>query len=314
MKGLRFGAQLWPQASDWPAFVQAATTAETAGWDSVWTWDHLTAIVGPWQQPVFEGWVAMAAVAASTSRVSVGLMVTANTFRTPGQTAKLVTTLDHVSAGRAVLGIGGAYVEREHRAFGIDFGRSPGERLDRLEEAVGIIRDLLDGKTVSIDGPTYRLEDGLVAPRPVQEHLPILIGGGGVRKTLRTVARHADAWNTNGTLDEVLERDRILREHCAVEGRDPDSIERTVSFPALIRDDPAEAEVAYRAVCRHNGVEEIPGFRPLLGSPQALADRLRPFVANGFSTIVVRFPAPYDPETLGRIGEVRAALAGDPGA
>jgi len=307
---IRFGAQLWSQASDWPAYLGAATAAEAAGWDSVWTWDHLTAIQGPWEQPIFEGWLAMGAFAARTSRVRLGLMVAANTFRGPGHTAKLATTLDHASGGRATLGIGGAYFEREHDAFGIDFGSSQGERLDRLDESVGLIRRLLDGERVDHDGPAYHLHDALVLPRPLQAHLPILIGGSGPKKTLRTVARYADAWNTNGSLEDVLARDAILREHCAAVGRDPTTIERTISFPVVLRDDPAEADRAYRSICVHNGMEAITGMPVLLGSPAAVADRLRPYVTRGFASIIVRLPAPYDAETIARIGEVRTALAG----
>ncbi|HYL40894.1 MAG TPA: LLM class flavin-dependent oxidoreductase, partial [Candidatus Binatus sp.] len=110
----------------------AAVSAEAAGWDSVWVWDHLMSIIGPDDQPILEGWTALAAIAALTSRVRVGLMVGANTFRNPGLTAKLATTLDHVSGGRAVLGLGGAWFEREHEAFGIEFGASVGARLDWL--------------------------------------------------------------------------------------------------------------------------------------------------------------------------------------
>src|SRR2546422_6412528 len=113
----------------------AALAAEAGRWDGLWTWDHLLAIQGPWEQPIFEGWLTLAAWSALTSRVTVGLMVGANTFRNIGLTAKLATTLDQVSGGRAILGIGGAWFEREHEAFNIDFGRGVGERLDRLEEA-----------------------------------------------------------------------------------------------------------------------------------------------------------------------------------
>ncbi len=310
MPVVRFGAQIWSQASDWPGYISAALSAEEAGFDSVWTWDHLTAIVGPWQQPVFEGWLAISAVAARTSRIGVGLMVAANTFRSPAHTAKLAATLDHISGGRSVLGMGSAYVEREHEAYGIPFGRSPGERLDWLDESVAIVRRLLDGEQVTVDGPRYRLTDALVTPRPIQPHLPILVGGGGPKKTLRIVARHADAWNTNGSLEDVLARDRVLREHCADVDRDPATIERTISFQIVLRDDPAEAERAYRALCRHNGVEEIAGMPALLGPPEAIADRLRPYVTHGFATIIARLPAPYDRETIARMGEVRAALAG----
>ncbi len=308
MADVRFGAQLWSQSSDWASFLDAALAAEAAGWDSVWTWDHLTSIYGPWEQPIFEGWLAIGAVAASTSRVRVGLMVAANTFRNPGHTAKLATTLDQVSGGRAVLGIGAAYVAREHDAFGIDFGSGPGERLDRLDESVGLIRRLLDGERVNSDGPTYRMHDAVVAPRPLQAHLPILIGGGGLKKTLRTVARYADGWNTNGTLEEVLARDAVLREHCASVGRDPTAIERTVSFPIVLRDDAVDAESAYRSICAHNGIPEITGMPVLLGSPEQVAGWIRPYVERGFRTIIVRLPAPYDTETIARMEEVRAAL------
>ncbi len=310
MPDVRFGAQLWSQAADWPGFLAAAVAAEEAGWDAVWTWDHLQAIFGPSTQPVFEGWLAIAAVAARTSRVRVGLMVGANTFRNPGHTAKLAATLDHVSGGRAVLGIGGAWFVPEHEAFGIDFGAAVGERLDRLDEAVELIRRLLDGERFSHAGRFYRFDDAFASPRPVQAHLPILVGGSGPKKTLRTVARRADAWNTNGTLEQVAARDAILREHCAAVGRDPASIERTVSFPVVVRDDPAEAERAFRALCDHNGTPDAGQVPTLLGPPAAVAAAIRPYVDLGFSTIIVRLPAPYDAETIARIGEVRAALAG----
>jgi F420-dependent oxidoreductase-like protein len=290
--------------------VGAAVAAEKAGWDSVWTWDHLHAIFGPWEQPVLEGWLAMGAVAARTSRVRVGLMVGANTFRNPGHTAKLAATLDHVSSGRAVLGIGGAWFAREHEAFGIDFGATVGERLDRLDEAVEIMRRLLDGERFSHAGRFYQFDDALISPRPLQEHLPILVGGGGPKKTLRTVARRADAWNTNGTVEEVAARNAILAEHCAAAGRDPATIERTVSFPIVVRDDPAEARGAFRALCDANRTPDAGNVPTLLGPPELVADALRPYVDLGFRTIVVRLPAPYDAETIARIGEVRAALAG----
>lgn len=309
MPDVRIGAQLWSQASEWPGFLGAALAAEAAGWDSVWTWDHLNAIMGPWDQPIFEGWLSLGAFAARTSRVRIGLMVGANTFRNPGLTAKLATTLDHASRGRAVLGLGAAYFEREHDAFGVDFGRGPGERLDRLDESVGLIRRLLDGERVTADGTAYRFRDAVVAPRPIQARIPIVIGGSGPRKTLRIVARHADGWNTAGDLGEVLARDAVLREHCAAVGRDPATIERTVSFPIVLRDDPAEAARAFRAICEHNGMDGIPGMPVLLGPPGRVAERIRPYVAHGFSTVIVRLPAPYDAETIERMGEVRAALS-----
>lgn len=305
----RFGAQLWSQASAWDDFLAAAHAAEAAGWDSVWTWDHLMAIMGPWQQPIFEGWLSLAAVAATTRRVAVGLMVGANTFRNPGLTAKLATTLDHVSHGRAVLGIGAAWFGREHEGFGIDFGATPGWRLDRLDEAVGLLRRLLDGELVSHAGPAYPMVDAVVAPRPVQTHLPILIGGSGPRKTLRIVARHADAWNTAGTIEEVRQRVALLAEHCAAVGRDAATLDLTASFPIVLRDDVATATTRWQELLAHNGITTVTGVPILLGSPAVVADRLRPYVELGIRTFIVRLPAPYDGETLGRMGEVRDLLA-----
>src|SRR3954471_14232322 len=146
---MKFGIQLWSQNTSWPDFRDGVVRAEAAGWESAWTWDHLMAIFGPWRQPIFEGWLSLAGWAGATSRIRLGLMVGANTFRNPGLTAKLATTLDHISGGRAILGIGGAWFEEEHRAFGLDFGSGHGERLDRLAESVGIIRRLLDGERFS---------------------------------------------------------------------------------------------------------------------------------------------------------------------
>ena len=306
----RFGLQIWSQQTDWPGFRDAALAAENAGWDSAWTWDHLNAIFGPWEQPIFEGWMALAALGPLTSRLRLGLMVGANTFRNPGLTAKLATTLDHVSGGRAVLGIGGAWFEREHDAFGIDFGSGFGERLDRLDEAVMLMRRLLDGEQFSHDGRFYTFHDALCEPRPIQAKLPILVGGSGPRKTLRTVALRADAWNTSGTFDEVRERVGILSEHCVDVGRDLATIEKTLSFPITIRDTRAEAQTVYGRLLAANGIDDMGSSAALLGAPGEIADTIRPYLELGFETIIVRMPAPYDRPTIDRMAEVRALLDG----
>jgi len=306
---VRFGAQLWSQATDWPAFRDAALAAEASGWDSVWTWDHVLAIFGPWQQPILEGWTALAGLASITRRVRLGLMVGANTFRNPGLTAKLVTTLDQVSGGRAVLGIGGAWFVREHEAFGIDLGASVGKRLDWLDESVGLIRRLLDGETVTHEGRFYQFRDALCAPPPIQAHLPILIGGSGPRKTLRTVALRADGWNTSGDLDEVRGKLANLERHCADVGRDRSEIEMTVSFPIVLRDRAEEAEAAWASIIAHNGAPNAGAVPHLLGSPDEVAAAIRPYVELGFRTIIVRLPAPHDRETIERMSEVGALLA-----
>ena len=308
---VRFGLQLWPQRTTWPEFRETTLAAEQAGWDSVWVWDHLLAIQGPWQQPIFEGWALLNAAAAITERVRLGLMVGANTFRNPGVTTKLATTLDHVSNGRAILGIGGAWFEREHEAFGIDFGASVGERLDRLEEAVPLMRRLFEGEQVNHEGRFYTLKNALCEPRPVQAHLPILVGGSGPKKTLRTVARHADAWNTSGDVHEVKGHLEILAAHCADANRDMAEIELTISFPTIIRDSVAQAEATRAAQLAYNGITDGGGgVQLLLGSPKAIADTLKPYLKLGFSTVIVRMPAPFDRQTIDRLPEVLALLNG----
>ena len=308
MPPARFGLQLWPQQTTWPEFRDCSLEAEAAGWDSIWTWDHILAIQGPWEQPIFEGWGLLHAVAAATSRVRVGLMVGANTFRNPGITAKLATTLDHVSNGRAVLGIGGAWFEREHEAFGIDFGASVGERLDKLEEAVPLMRRLLDGERVTHEGRFYTFTDALNVPAPIQSHLPILVGGSGPQKTMRTVARHADGWNTSGDVETLKGRVELLDRYCTEAGRSLSDIELTVSFPTIIRDSVDAAVAVRREQLAKNGIPEPEDIPTLMGPPASIAETFQPYRELGFSTVIVRMPAPFDRETIDRLPEVLALL------
>ena len=308
MAPVRFGLQLWPQNTTWPEYRDSALAGEASGWDSIWTWDHVLAIQGPWQQPIFEGWTLLGAVAAITSRPRIGLMVGANTFRNPGLTTKLATTLDHISDGRAVLGIGGAWFEREHEAFGFDFGASTGERLDRLEEAVPLMRRLLDGERVSHEGAFYTFTDALSEPRPIQAHLPILVGGSGPQKTMRTVARHADAWNTNGDVETLKGRIELLERYLADAGRSLSDIELTVSFPAIIRGTVEAAEAVRAWQLAQNGIPEPEVIPTLMGPPETIAETFRPYRELGFETAIVRMPAPFDRETIDRLPEVLALL------
>jgi len=306
---LRIGALLWPQTDSWSEICNAARTLDAAGLDSIWTWDHLMAIVGRWEQPILEGWTLLAGLAAVTQRPTLGLMVGANTFRNPGLTTKLATTLDHISNGRAYLGIGGAWFQREHEGYGIDFGSGFGERLDRLDEAVMLMRRLLDGERIDRhEGKHYTMVDALCEPRPIQQRLPILIGGSGPQKTLRTTARYADAWNTAGSVEDLRRKDGTLRERCAEVGRDPDEIERTVTFDIVIRDDPKEARRVMAAGLEANGTR-LDNDDPLVGPPEKIADRLRPTVELGFRHILIDSRRPYDLETLERLAEVKSLLA-----
>jgi len=305
---VKLGALAWNQYTPWADLRAAGIRADRLGFDSIWTWDHVYPIVGSHEGPILEGWLTLAAWAEATERAQIGLMVGANTFRNPALVAKMATTLDHISNGRAVLGIGGAWFETEHRAYGIDFGGSPGERLRWLEEAVRIMRGMLHGERPS-GHRFYSAREVRNDPMPVQDRLPILIGGGGEKRTLRIVARYADACNVGGGFDNVKRKDEILRQHCVEVGRDESEIERTVGMDmCIIRDDPAEAQRLATAIFERNGNAE-PRKNQLVGTPEQVAEVMRPFLGIGFRHFIVGFPAPHDAETMERlINEVKPEL------
>jgi alkanesulfonate monooxygenase SsuD/methylene tetrahydromethanopterin reductase-like flavin-dependent oxidoreductase (luciferase family) len=308
---VKFGANCWNQYTEWPGFLEAGGRVDRLGFDTLWTWDHLYPIVGDWQGPIFEGWLTLAAWAQATERVRLGLMVGANTFRNPALVAKMATTLDHQSGGRAILGIGGAWFEREHEAYGLEYGTSPGDRLRWLGEALPVIRGMLDGTEPSARGKHYHATAVRNDPPPLQEHLPILIGGGGRKVTLRLVARHGDANNVGGGFESVREKERVLLRHCEQVGRDPSEIERTAGMGAVvIRDSEAEARRAFRRIFEHNGNARLWEDQPV-GTPEQIVERFAPYLEIGYRHFICGFPSPYDEESMTRlIREVKPALAG----
>ncbi|HEY3164449.1 MAG TPA: TIGR03560 family F420-dependent LLM class oxidoreductase [Candidatus Limnocylindrales bacterium] len=306
---VRIGAAFWIQRTDWPSLRVAVETADAAGADDLWIDDHLLSDEGDASDGKLEAWTTLAAVAAVTSRSRLGHLVAANTFRNPGLTAKLATTLDHISGGRSILGLGGGWFEEEHRAFGIDFGSGFGERLDRLAEAVAIVRRLLDGERFSHDGRFYRLRDAVAAPRPIQAHVPILIGGSGPQKTLRIVARYADLWNAFGTPESLAATDVILGERCAEIGRDPAEIERTVNLNVVVRPTREEAERVWAGYAAHRPREGE--GRLVVGGPvDEVAEALAAYARVGFRHPILIFRTPWDLETIEALGAIRDQLSG----
>jgi alkanesulfonate monooxygenase SsuD/methylene tetrahydromethanopterin reductase-like flavin-dependent oxidoreductase (luciferase family) len=303
---IRFGANCWAQYTDWPSLLEAGRRADRLGYHSLWTWDHLYPIVGSAKGPMFEGYMVLAAWAQATQRVHIGLMVGANPFRNPALTVKMATALDHISGGRAYLGIGSAWNDKEARAFGIEFGDSPAERLRWLREALPVMRGMLHGEEPSAAGPHYAMKGVRNDPPPVQSHLPLLIGGGGPKVTLRLVARYGDANNIGGDIESVRRKEAILVRHCHDVGRDPEEIERTANIgPVLVRDSHAEAARALQLIYAHNGGARTWSGRPAsaqpVGTPEHLVELFAPYAELGYRHFVIGFPAPYDEETMVRL-------------
>lgn len=307
--GVELGVLLWNQATDWPSFAAHAQRVDELGYAHLWAWDHLYSIFGDPHQDIFEGWMTLAAWAGITKRARLGLLVGANTFRNPGIVAKLVTTLDHLSGGRAILGLGGAWQEIEHRAHGLEFGRSAGQRLDWLDEAAGVIRRVLDGETVTLESDRYHFQELSHHPLPLQQHLPMMIGGSGEKKTLRTVARYADLWNGMGTVETMRHKVEVLHAHCEAVGRDPAQIVKTLGCKPIIRDTEADARRVLESQMEHNRTpmaDVADDVTFWVGTPQRIAEKMVGYRELGFGTFIAELAAPYDDESLERwIGEVK---------
>jgi alkanesulfonate monooxygenase SsuD/methylene tetrahydromethanopterin reductase-like flavin-dependent oxidoreductase (luciferase family) len=310
---IRFGADCFSQHTDWESYLEAMVTAERLGYDSLWTPDHVlpTPPSSDPQGPILEPYIAIAAVAARTSRATLGLLVSPITFRNPALLTKMVTTLDHVSNGRAILGVGSGWAEEEHRQYGVEFGAGFGERLGWLRQALPVMRGMLDGARPSASGGRYTMAEVVNSPLPIQERLPILVGGGGPKVTLRLVAEYADMCNLIGSPELIAEREAALLRHCEEVGRDPSEIERSVAIrQPLIRDSRSEAEEALLGVFDHNGFEPWPGAGHA-GTVEDIAELCAQYVDLGYRHLIFQFLAPYDRETMTRlIQDVRPLLLG----
>jgi F420-dependent oxidoreductase-like protein len=270
---------IWPSlAQPWADVAAAVEHAEATGWDGVYVADHFMGDgggFGPEEAPVLEATAALAALAAATRRVRLGSLVFGVTYRHPAVLAKWAATVDHVSGGRLLLGVGAGWQENEHAQYGIALG-PPGERVERLEEAVRILRGLLTTPRTTLAGAHYTVTDALAEPKPVQERLPILVGGKGDRM-LGVVARHADEWNMWSTPAQFAERSAALVARCEAAGRDPASIARSTQALVFVLDDLAKAAEL---------VEQLP--RPTIaGPPAALAEQLAAYDEVGVDEFIV---------------------------
>ncbi len=230
---------VWPNPTQsFEEMKEIARHAASTGWDGLWCADHFMPDSEDTSAPWPEAWTTLAALAASVPRIRLGTLVTGNTYRHPAVLAKMAATVDHISQGRAVLGLGSGWQENEHLQYGVPF-YTVGERLARLEEACQVIKSLYREKTSNFDGKYYQLADASLEPKPVQSPMPLLIGGGGEKVTLRIVARWADEWNVWGDVETLRRKNGILDQHCAKVGRDPSEIQRSAVALLFLSDDAA---------------------------------------------------------------------------
>jgi F420-dependent oxidoreductase-like protein len=232
---------IWPSPMrPWADTLAITRHAEATGWDGVYYADHFMPNDfdgdNPLDGPTLECWAVLAGLAASTERLRLGSLVCGNTYRHPAVLANIAAAADHVSNGRIVLGLGAGWQANEHRAYGIPL-HDTRTRLDRFEEACAVVRSLLDNERTTFDGKHYQLFEAPCQPAPVQEHLPLLVGGGGEKRTLRIAAEHADEWNVWGTAELVAQKSEVLARHCADLGRDPSTIKRSTQAMMFLSED-----------------------------------------------------------------------------
>ncbi len=239
---MRFGVFQGLTATTWEGVRELWLHLEATGWDAACVTDHFMPNTPDKVGDAMECWTTLAALAAVTPRMRVGTIVAGNTYRHPAVLAKMAAQVDIISGGRLICGLGAAWQQNEHEAYGIPF-YTVGERLGRLDEACQVLKALWTRPKTTFAGRYYQLADAPLAPKPIQQpHPELMIGGGGEKVTLRIVARHADHWNAWGGPETLARKGRILDGYCAAIGRDPKAITRSANMPLAITEDPAEIE------------------------------------------------------------------------
>jgi F420-dependent oxidoreductase-like protein len=318
---IRVGVHAGQQDITYAEFADLWRRAETLGFDWISHHDHFVPLLSDPVGPCFDGLTLLAAMAAQTQRVQCGLIVLGITYRHPAIVANMAATLDHISGGRLTLGLGAAWYEEEHAAYGIPFPSLP-DRMDMLDEACTVLRSLWTNETTTFEGRHFQLRDARMAPKPVQKRLPLAIGGSGERRTLRIVAAHADLWNTHlSSEDGYRHKLDVLARHCADVGRDPSEIRKSLTFRAVLA--ATEKEARNRAAALDNeSLERAAGqLRPdlaefirrmtFVGTPERCVDWLRPFAELGVGDFLLHSTPPLDPETIELVArEVAPALRG----
>jgi F420-dependent oxidoreductase-like protein len=282
-----------------PTVIAQAREAESAGFDSVFVMDHFYQLpmLGSPDQPMLEAYTALGALATATERVQLGTLVTGNTYRNPTLLAKVITTLDVVSAGRAILGIGTGWFELEHDQLGYEFGTFT-DRFNRLDEALEIILPMIKGERPTFSGKWYRAEDAMANPR-YRDHVPLMIGGSGEKKTIPLAARHFDHLNVIAGFDQLAGKVKVVRERCEEIGRDPATLETSVLLTVLldenVKPDQVPAEMSQRM---------------LAGNADFIAEQVQAKVLDaGIDGVIINMPF-YTPGAITAVGDALRPLVG----
>ena len=312
--GMKFGVQATQSGVTWEELLSLWQELDReSNFDHLWLMDHFVTGAGTAADssgPCMEGWTALAALALATSRVRLGILVTGNTYRHPAVLAKMATTVDHISGGRLEFGLGAAWHTYEHQAFAIPF-HTVRERLERLDEAAQVIKLLWTQPRPKFEGRYYQLDEPPYNPPNVQQpHPPILIGGGGEKRTLRTVAKYADATNVSGTPDDARRKFEVLEGHCREVGRDYSQIRRTGQLLLFLTDDPGFQQRVVQGVMAFRGVGEEEARRSvLLGSVEDVKSQVQAFADAGVQEIVLaQFPRTHRESLLRFSSEVVPAF------
>jgi F420-dependent oxidoreductase-like protein len=292
--GLRFGIHSGQQnATSFDDYLAIWKFAEEVRLDWASVFDHFQPIQSDPTGPCFEGFTLLAAMAAHTTTLRCGIIVSGVTYRHPAVVANMATTIDHISGGRMELGIGAAWNEDEHGEYGIDFPRI-GVRMDMLDEACHVLRGLWTQERTTFEGKHYQLKDALMEPKPLQEHLPLVIGGSGERRTLRIVAEHGDIWNSfYGDLDHYRHLLDVLGRHCADVGRDPADVRKSLTFRAVLADSEREAEERLHEIGGGPLPERMRNMT-IVGTAEQCIEGLRPYADSGVGDFLLGSMPPHD--------------------
>jgi F420-dependent oxidoreductase-like protein len=284
-----------------PTVIAQAREAESAGFDSVFVMDHFYQLpmLGDPDQPMLEAYTTLGALATATEHVQLGTLVTGNTYRNPTVLAKIITTLDVISQGRAILGIGTGWFELEHDQLGFDFGTFT-DRFNRLDEALEIILPMIKGERPTFKGTYYRASEALANPR-FRDHIPLMIGGSGEKKTIPLAARYFDHLNVIAGFDELARKVQVAQQECEKIGRDPATLETSMLITAMVSDD-----------IKPDQIPAEMGQRMVAGSPDSIADQIKTKVIDaGIDSVIINMPF-YTPGVISAVGETLRPLVGLP--